>query len=115
MLAVQQVAQDSVRELREVVSGYRAAALDFRGRAGAAAGYYNPRTATFALQAVPGQQAGATRFRRGAPGAVPLIGDWAAAGTDGPGPTTRRPAGFTCGISLAAGRPAGRSGSGRRA
>ena len=28
MLAVQQVAQDSVRELREVVSGYRAAALD---------------------------------------------------------------------------------------
>jgi two-component system sensor histidine kinase DesK len=28
MLAVQQVAQDSVREVREVVSGYRAAALD---------------------------------------------------------------------------------------
>ncbi|HEY1640924.1 MAG TPA: CHAP domain-containing protein [Streptosporangiaceae bacterium] len=59
--------------------------IHFQGRAGAAAGYFNPRTATFRLQAVPGQQAGATRFRRGAPGAVPLIGDWDGTGTDGTG------------------------------
>jgi surface antigen len=59
--------------------------IHFQVRAGAAAGYYNPRNATFHLQAVPGRQAGATRFQRGAPGAVPLIGDWDGKGADGTG------------------------------
>jgi len=49
--------------------------------AGAAAGYYNPRTATFHLRAAAGQ----LRFQRGPRGSVPLAGDWDGRGTDGTG------------------------------
>jgi surface antigen len=49
--------------------------------AGAGVGYYNSRSSTFHLRSMPGLRA----FRRGTPGAVPLIGDWDGSGADGTG------------------------------
>jgi surface antigen len=52
---------------------------------GATVGYYNPRSQSYRLQAAPGATFAAIRFRRGAPGAIPLVGDWGGRGTDGTG------------------------------
>jgi surface antigen len=53
--------------------------------AGGTVGYYNPRSRSYRLQAAPGATFAAIRFRRGEPGAIPLVGDWAGRGTDGTG------------------------------
>ncbi|HUZ22989.1 MAG TPA: CHAP domain-containing protein [Streptosporangiaceae bacterium] len=54
-------------------------------RTGATVGYYNPRSGSYHLQAAPGATSAAIRFRRGGPGAIPLVGDWAGRGADGTG------------------------------
>jgi surface antigen len=59
--------------------------IHFQGRAGATVGYYNPRAGSYHLQARPGATSAAIRFRRGEPGVIPLVGDWAGRGADGTG------------------------------
>jgi surface antigen len=52
---------------------------------GATVGLYNPQAASYRLQTSLTGASPAITFRRGAPGEVPLAGDWAGRGSDGTG------------------------------
>jgi surface antigen len=49
---------------------------------GTSVGYYDPQDSSYRLQASLGQAAAAITVRHGWAGAIPLAGDWTAAGTD---------------------------------
>jgi len=72
-------------------------------RDGATVGYYNPRSGSYRLQTSPGATSAAIRFRRGEPGVIPLVGDWAGRGADGTGYYNPRTAWFHLRNRLSAG------------